>query len=558
MRRSRVSMNWESCRRGLVGVAVTLALAAVSSAGATAPSAKPKKCSAGKVLVRVNGKPKCLAASTVRSGAPGSNISDMLIRATANRALWRRPGRKSVYKALGTSSTGVLAFDRALYGASRAVGAPFVPHDPGPTSAKREDETLGLEIPAPIKWLLDKAERRQGGSEAASGEQTKEAATTGKLLKPPGSATGEYFIEIKESFKGDPCPKKGGVVDGKVIYSVSRTGGLLEEAVVNVATVTLTFKATVNKAATITSYDLAGKLDSAQGGWNGAIDGKGLKPDRIATPGQLSGLRVSGATGLSATAQAQLAAAVQQALLRAKEDVDRWLKASEEIFKNRAKCTKVDGSNLGKLKPGETREIELDVRSIRGTRTDDEIEIKGRKGLEVINPTGKTKATDGKLKVKVRGTKGHFKTFAAAAQAYLLDVGSVSELGRGAGTLEIPRVANYRFTGRLRENDFIQFGHPSGQIEVDFHVCGDPFEDPWTGNATYVSEGDLLTFSSTWRFTAGAYSSPVDDFGNTVSFVSGALELDADPPLAHFQVRDHTGAILTPTLELTDYDGCPS
>jgi len=55
----------------------------------------------------------------------------------------------------------------------------------------------------------------------------------------------------------------------------------------------------------------------------------------------------------------------------------------------------------------------------------------------------------------------------------------------------------------------------------------------------------------------GTYSDPVDGYGNEVRFALGTLDLDADPPVAHFQVHDHTGALLTPTLQLTEYTGCP-
>jgi hypothetical protein len=463
---------------------------------------------------------------------------------------------------LGPSSAGLLTFDRALYTASRSVGAPFLPHDPAPTSAVRQprggaDETLGLQVPAPIQWLLDKAERRQGGSEDSAGTQTREAVTTGKLLKPPGSGTGEYQVQLSEKFTGDPCPKQGGIVEGTAIYTVDREATLLP-GVVNVATITVSFKAKVSKAATITSYDLTAKLTSAEGGWSGAIDGKGLTPDRIPGPKQLSGFTVSAPSTVNPTTQGQLEAAVRQALFRAKEDVDKWLKASQEIFKDKAKCTKVSGNNLGALRPGQTREIELDVRSIRGSRTDDGIQVTGRNGLQVISPTGKATATNGKLKVQVRGTKRHSQALHADVTSYLLDVQSESELGRGLGTLELPRIGGYRFKGTLRENDFTQFGKPAGRTTVDFHLCGDPTADPWTGQLTYVSEGDVLTFDDTWTFTPGAYTTPVDQYGNHQFFAAGSLDFDVDPPQAHFQLTDFAGNPLTPTLEITQDDSvCP-
>jgi hypothetical protein len=152
----------------------------------------------------------------------------------------------------------------------------------------------------------------------------------------------------------------------------------------------------------------------------------------------------------------------------------------------------------------------------------------------------------------VRGTKGHSKTLAALAQPYVLQVDSVSELGRGATTLEIPRGGDYEFKGTLRENDFVQFGHPSGKTDVDFHVCGDPLTDPWTGTLTYVSEGDPLSFHPAWTFSAGTYTSP-----SSIQWLLGTLDLDADPPVAHFQLHAFDNSLLTPTLELTDYSGCP-
>ncbi|HEX9416572.1 MAG TPA: hypothetical protein VF895_07710 [Gaiellaceae bacterium] len=536
----------------LAGALLVAALLAGPALGS--PAAKPKKCRAGTVAVVVKGKRTCKSTSTFGSAAPGSNAPDMLIQLTARKTLWPRKAYPPVYKALGKAAPQFLAFDRALYRASRAVGKPFVPDDPTPPAKQSGDgdETLNLNIPAPVQTLLEKAERRQGGSESASGVQTKEAVTTGKVIKPPNT-TGDYEVYLSEKFEGDPCPKKGGVVDGKATYSIERKAFLGNE---NVATVTVTFTAKVDKSATVKSYDLSAKLDSAEGGWHGSIEGKKLVPGRIPSSGQLSGFTVTGTSGLSPTAEGQVAAATAQALNLAKGDVDRWLQASQEIFKDRARCTKVDGSNLQKLKAGQTREIELDVRSIRGARTDDEIQVTGKNGLQVISPTGKAKATDGKLKVKVQGTKGHLKTLAALAQPYLLDVDSVSELGRGVGTLEIPRAGDYRFKGRLRENDFMQFGRPAGQVEVDFHVCGDPLADPWQGEATYVSEGDLLILATAWAFSAGAFTSPVDEYGNVFGIL-GSLDLEADPPVAHFQLKAYNGTLLTPTLELTDYDGCP-
>jgi hypothetical protein len=58
-------------------VAIAFALAAVYSAAALAgPAAKPKACKAGKVRVTLNGKPKCVPASTLGSAAPGVNAAD--------------------------------------------------------------------------------------------------------------------------------------------------------------------------------------------------------------------------------------------------------------------------------------------------------------------------------------------------------------------------------------------------------------------------------------------------------------------------------------------------
>ncbi|MBA3716752.1 MAG: hypothetical protein H0W87_00805 [Actinobacteria bacterium] len=273
------------------------------AASNAAQAAKPKKCGAGKVAVRVSGKQKCISGSSIRAGASGSNASDMLILLTARKALWPRKAYPPVAKALGNAAPAFLAFDRALYAASRAVGKPFVPDDPTPP-AKRSgggDETLGLQVPAPVQTLLEKAERRQGSSESSSGVQTKEAVTTGKVIKPPNT-TGDYEVYNTERFEGDPCPKQGGIVDGKATYTIERKSsflGLTE----NVATVTVTFNAKVDKSATVKSYDLTAKLDSAEGGWHGAITGKKLVPGRIPTTGQLGDFSVTGTSGLNATAE---------------------------------------------------------------------------------------------------------------------------------------------------------------------------------------------------------------------------------------------------------------
>jgi hypothetical protein len=542
---------------------ITLASALVSAillAGATsvaaAPTAKPRKCRAGTVAVVVKGKRTCKSASSIRSGAPGSNAPDMLIQVTARKTLWPRKAFPPVAKSLGKEAPAFLAFDRALYAASRTVGKPLVPDDPTQPAKRGDggDETLQLNIPAPVQNLLERAERRQSGSSSAAGVQTKEAVTSGKVIKPPNS-TGDYEIYVSEKFEGDPCPKAGGIIDGKATYSIERRGFLGNE---NVATVTVTFTAKVDKSATVKSYDLSAKLDSVEGGWHGSITGKKLVPGRIASSAQLSGFTITGTTGLKPTAEGQVAAATAQALNLAKGDVDRWLQVSQEQFKDKARCKKADGDNLKKMKTGETRTIQLDIHSIRGARADEDVQLTGQNGLEIVSPTGKVTAKDGKVSVQVRGTKGHAKTLAALAEPYVLEVDSLSELGRGATELEIPHAGNYQFKGRVRENDFTQFGRPAGETNVDFHVCGDPLTDPWTGQLQYRSEGLLTMMDMTWVFAAGAYSNPTYGFFNDPwTEVSGSLDLDADPPVAHFQVQAAGGAVLTPTLELTDYDGCP-
>jgi hypothetical protein len=557
-------VSWESCLRSVAVVAVGLA-AVVPAASMAAPAAKPKKCRAGKVAAVVGGKKKCLSVSTLSAAAPGTNAPDMLIQLTARKPLWPKKAAPSVFKALGKYSAGVLAFDRALYAAGRAAGKPLVPHDPL-GAGKRSggvDETLNLNIPPAVQWMLEHADRTEGGNDDPSGVQTREAVTSARMLKLPADANGDYKVYLSEKFQGDPCPKAGGLVEGTATYSIERDTGSLFGGVENVATVTVVFKATVDKTATIKSYNLTSVI-VANEGWRGAVSAKGLKPGAFTRDTSLSAFIVAGTSDLAPLAQEQVAAATVQALRRAKEDIDRWLVGAQEQFKDKARCKKASGDNLKKMKTGETRTIQLDVQSIRGARADEEIQLKGQNGLEIVSPTGKVTAKGGKVSVQVRGTKGHAKTLAALAQPYVLEVDSLSELGRGATTVEIPHAGNYQFKGRVRENDFTQCPgdfacnppRPAGETLVDFHVCGDPLTDAWAGQLSYRSEGSLLVGDATWTFSAGTYTSPIR-FGYPYTGVAGTLDLDADPPVAHFRVRAFDGTILMPTLELTDYDGCP-
>jgi hypothetical protein len=445
------------CQLPTIGFAVVLALCLVaatparaSAKGAAGPlasparhaiaAAKPKRCKARKVRVLLNGKAKCFTAAALRNGAPGANAVDMLIRATASRGLWRKRRHPSVYKALTRGGRKrLLAAERALYATSRSVGRQLLPFDPGTALARKRagggEETLDLQVPG---WLDPK--RQQEIREAVSGVQTVDATTSGsKTMKPPdASNTGDYQLHIKEKFVGDPCPNKDGLVVGIATFIVDRTRFLpsLQGDTENVATITVTFRAVVNKSSTIDSYEMLARLDSLEGGWHGSIEGKKLRPG---VPPfvivDFGDFKISAPTGLDKENEKHLAAATLQALLNTKHDeVDKWLKQAQVIFKDRAKCNKVKGDG-GKLKPGQQKTFKGKVESIRGPTTNSKVTLRGLNGLEVVSAHEVTTAKDGTFEVTVRAPSTRSLAAIRAGQPYQLGVEGVSELGRAVGTV---------------------------------------------------------------------------------------------------------------------------
>lgn len=242
----------------VTSIAVALSLCA-GVAGATKTA--PKACASGRLAVSVNGKRECFVVAKAIASAPGVDVVDMLIRASAKPNLWRRPAFPSMYTALGPNNNrGLLKFERTLYATSQAVGKPLLPDVPvqpaggGALGVSAGDtETLGLTIPPPVQMLINAATRKQGGTEETSGVQTKDAVTEAELAQSRQSGTGQYSVAVKEEFAGDPCPGLNGVT-GKASYSVTREASdfsafIHNRTVENVATVTVSFSATVSKKA---------------------------------------------------------------------------------------------------------------------------------------------------------------------------------------------------------------------------------------------------------------------------------------------------------------------
>src|SRR5262249_32230889 len=150
-----------------------------------------------------------------------------------------------------------------------------------------------------------------------------------------------------------------------------------------------------------------------------------------------------------------------KAIGRAKEKADLWLKEAQKVWLDKAACKKVTG-DTGTLKQGEEREIEVNIKSIRGATADEEVELTGRNGLEVLSPKGKVKAKGGKLKVRVKATKRK----SAASQPYVLGVEGLSELGRGVGTLEFKSVVGYRFSGLAYRGEVYDLVYATSYTQV--------------------------------------------------------------------------------------------
>ena len=222
-------------------------------------------------------------------------------------------------------------------------------------------------------------------------------------------------------------------------------------------------------------YTLTANFFMEGGGWTAAAHtNKGAaKPGKILLPTDVASVDLTGS--LDADTTAKVAAAMYRAIGRAKEKADLWLKEAQKVWLDKAACKKVTGAT-GTLKPGEEREIEVNIKSIRGATTEEEVQLTGRNGLEVVSPKGKVKAKGGKLKVKVKATKR--KT---AASPYALDVEGLSELGRGVGSLQFKSVVGYRFSGLAYRGEVhdIVYGVSYTEVTVvDARFCG---EDPYTG-----------------------------------------------------------------------------
>jgi hypothetical protein len=440
---------------------------------APADAAK-KPCAAGQVRVVAKGKRTCMRAAALTRQAPAGDLPELLVRATADKTLWRK--KKAATSVLGKNAKALFAYDVALVRASRAAGHQLTPREPVSLKTGGDgDETLGLDISkTPIGWVQEQAARVERWKQGDNGVQERQAETTGRI-KPP-SGKGEYGLEVAEEFTGDPCPQAGGVVTAKATYTVTRTvDGLFSKSVENVATVKVDVRATVGKKGVLLDYTLSANFFMEGGGWTAAAHtNKGAaKPGKILVPGDVASVDLTGS--LDAATTAKVAAAMYRAIGRAKEKADLWLKEAQKVWLDKAACKKVTG-DTATLKPGEEREIEVNIKSIRGATTEEEVELTGRNGLEVVSPKGKVKAKGGKLKVKVKATKRK-----SAATPYALEVEGLSELGRGVGSLQFKSVVGYRFSGLAYRGEVhdIVYGVSYTQVTVvEARFCG---EDPYTG-----------------------------------------------------------------------------
>jgi hypothetical protein len=440
---------------------------------APADAAK-KRCAAGQVRVVAKGKPTCMRAAALTRQAPAGDLPELLVRATADKTLWRK--KKAATSVLGKNAKALFAYDVALVRASRAAGHQLTPREPvSPKTAGDGDETLGLDISkTPIGWVQEQAARVERWKQGENGVQERQAETTGRI-KPP-SGKGEYGLEVAEEFTGDPCPQAGGVVTAKATYTVTRTvDGLFSKSVENVATVKVDVRATVGKKGVLLDYTLNANFFMEGGGWTAAAHtNKGAaKPGKILVPGDVASVDLTGS--LDADTTAKVAAAMYRAIGRAKEKADLWLKEAQKVWLDKAACKKVTGDTAA-LKPGEEREIEVNIKSIRGATTEEEVQLTGRNGLEVVSPKGKVKAKGGKLKVKVKATKRK-----SAATPYALEVEGLSELGRGVGSLQFKSVVGYRFSGLAYRGEVHDIVYGVSYTEVTVVVARFCGEDPYTG-----------------------------------------------------------------------------
>ena len=417
-----------------------------------------------------------MRAAVLTKRAPAGDLPELIVRATADKSLWRGKKKPATAK-LGKTAKALLAYDVALVRASRAAGHQLTPREPAPPKAADDGETLGLDISkTPIGWVQKQAERIENWKQQANGLQQHQAETKGRLLPPSGK--GEYGLEVAEEFAGDPCPQAGGVVTAKAAYTVTRTvDGILGPSVENVATVKVDVRATVGKKGVLLDYTLNANFSAEGGGWTAAAHtNKGAaKPGKILVPGDVASVDLTGS--LDAASTAKVAAAMYRAIGRAKEKADLWLKEAQKVWLDKAACKKVTG-DTGTLKPGEEREIEVNIKSIRGATADEEVQLTGRNGLQVVGAR-KVTAKKGKVKVKVKATRR--KT--AASAPYALDVEGLSELGKGVGALEFKSFVGYRYSGLAYRGEVhdIVYGVSYTEVTVvDARFCGiDPYKEVW-------------------------------------------------------------------------------
>jgi hypothetical protein len=451
-------------------VALTLVVAAPAGAA-------KKGCGKARVAVVVKGKRACTKASALTRSAPAGDLTELLVRASADKTLWRGK-KKPAARALGKQAARVLAFDVALIKASRAAGKPVVPREPTPPQKREDDsETLGLDISkTPIGWVQKQAERVQSWREQANGLQNSKAETKGTLLPPSGK--GDYQLRVAEEFAGDPCPQAGGVVQAKATYTVERVvDGILGESTENVATIKVDVQAKVGKKGVLLDYTLNANFFAQGGGWTAAgHTNKGAaKPGKLLLPSDVASVDLTGS--LDAKTTDKVAGAMYKAILMAKQKADLWLKEAQKVWLDKAACKKVTG-DTGTLKQGEEREVEIDIKSIRGATADEDVQLTGRNGLQVVGPT-KVTAKKGKIRVKVKANKRK-----SAATPYTLDVEGLSELGKGLGSLSFKGVVGYRYSGLAYRGEVhdIVYGVSYTEVTVvEARFCGiDPYKEVWT------------------------------------------------------------------------------
>lgn len=430
---------------------ITLASALVSAillAGATsvsaAPAAKPKKCPAGKIAVVTGKKRTCMTRGQLSRGVPsGASFGEAIASLTFTKGLWRGSGRKAVADPLGKAGASFRGFDLALVGASQHTGKPLLPDSPSPTAKATGggEETLGLDVSkTPYGWSTDKAEQARKWVEEANGVQTQKRETEGSMYETLKNEQ-KYSFNLEETFQGDPCPKPGkkkgeGSVDGTLrLVATREVSGFLSNSIENVATVILDFHGYVGKDGKLKNYEVAARVQAADGSWRGTAFATGLKPRAGPTaPSPIPNVQI-GTVSRKIDTQT-VTKIVYLAIDRGRTDVEKWLTASEGIWFTKAECNNVTPDKGGKIKPGQQKTIKIKVGSIRGPTTASTVTLKGLNGLEVVGAKEVTTAKDGTVEVTVRAAAGK-RSLAAlgATPVYELGIEGVSELGRGVGTV---------------------------------------------------------------------------------------------------------------------------